>query len=69
MKHLKTFIGALVLFAALSCTKNHAEVKGQVSFSVANDPSVEEVTKSNVSDFTALPAAGDFIITISDAIP
>ena len=67
MKHLKTFIGALALFAALSCTKNHAEVKGQVSFSVANDPSVEEVTKSNVSDFTALPATGDFIITISDA--
>lgn len=67
MKHLKTFIGAMVLFAAFSCTKNQAEVNGQVSFSVANDPRVEEVTKSNVSDFTALPAQGDFTITIFDA--
>lgn len=64
MKHLKTFFGAIVLIAVLSCTKNNAEVNGQVSFSVANDPSVEQVTKSNVSDFTTLPAQGDFTIAI-----
>ena len=64
MKHLKTFICVLVLSAAFSCTKNHVDDCGHVSFSVANDPEVELVTKSNVSDFTTLPQAGNFTITI-----
>jgi hypothetical protein len=64
MKHFKTFICVLALLAAFSCTKNQVDDCGHVSFSVANDPEVELVTKSNVSDFTTLPSAGEFTITI-----
>lgn len=67
MKHLKTIIGVLVLFVAFSCTKSRVENNGQVSFDVTCNQSVEEVTKSNVSDYTSLPKAQDFTITILDA--
>ena len=67
MKHLKTFISALVLLAAFSCAKNQTDGNGQVSFEVEGSHEVADVTKSNVSEYTALPSAGDFTITIKDA--
>jgi hypothetical protein len=38
-----------------------------VVFEVASNQEVADVTKSNVSDYTTLPSAGDFTIDIKDA--
>lgn len=67
MKHLKVFISALILFGALSCTKNQTDGTGQVIFEVQSRQDIVEVTKSQVSDYTTLPSAGDFTITIKDS--
>lgn len=67
MKHLKTIFGILALLAAFSCTKNQSEGNGLVTFEVTNNQNVVDMTRSNVSDYTALPSAGDFSITILDA--
>ena len=67
MKHLKTLISAMVLFCALSCSKDHADCNGQVSFEVESMDVIADVTKSNVSDYATLPSSGDFTITITDA--
>ena len=66
MKHLKTIFGVLALIAAFSCTKSQTEGNGRVAFVVSSNDVVADMTKSNVSDYTALPAAGDFTITILD---
>ena len=66
MKHLKTIFSALALIAAVSCTKSQTEGNGRVAFAVSSNDVVADMTKSNVSDYTALPAAGDFTITILD---
>lgn len=66
MKHLKTIFSILAMIAAFSCTKSQTEGNGRVAFSVSSSYVVADVTKSNVSDYTALPAAGDFVITILD---
>ncbi len=66
MKHLKTIFSALALIAAVSCTKNQTGGNGRVAFVVSSNDVVADMTKSNVSDYTALPAAGDFTITILD---
>ena len=67
MKHLRTIFSVLALVAAFSCTKSHTEGNGQVTFKVSNNQIVADMTKSNVSDYTTLPSAGDFTITILDA--
>lgn len=67
MKHLKTILGVMVLVLALSCTKNHAEGNGQVSFVLESDFEIADQTKSSVSQFTTLPSSGDFTITVTDA--
>ena len=66
MKHLKTIFSVLALIAAISCTKSQTEGNGRVAFAVSSNDIVADMTKSNVSDYTALPAAGDFTITILD---
>ena len=66
MKHLKTIFSVLALIAAFSCTKSQTEGNGRVAFAVSSNDVVADMTKSNVSDYTALPAAGDFTITILD---
>ena len=66
MKHLKTIFGVLALIAAVSCTKSQTEGNGRVAFAVSSNDVVADMTKSNVSDYTTLPAAGDFTITILD---
>lgn len=65
MKHLKVFIGIVMLLVAASCTKSHTVDGGQVVFTVSNNQHLADMTKSNVSDFTALPSADDFTITIT----
>lgn len=67
MKHLKTIIGVLAVFAAVSCAKTQHEDCGQITFEVASDNNVTDITKSNVSDYTTLPSAADFTINILDA--
>lgn len=67
MKHLKTILGMLVLFAALSCTKNQMEGNGQVSFVLNGDYEIADLTKSNVSQYTTLPSSEDFNLSIADA--
>ena len=77
MKHLQALIGALILFVAASCTKNQVEGYGSVSFALDNNVEIVEQTRSQsesedeneskVSDYTTLPSAGDFTITIKNA--
>ena len=67
MKHLKTIIGIAALCALFSCAKSQTDGRGQVVFEVAGNHEVADVTKSNVSDYTTLPSAGDFTIDIKDA--
>lgn len=67
MKHLKTILGAFALLAAVSCTKSQQEGCGRISFEVASDNNVTDITKSNVSDYTTLPSAAQFTINILDA--
>jgi len=53
---------------AVSCSKDHkGGAEGSISFSVASDEEVSVVTKGNVSDYTTLPAAGGFTITVKDS--
>ncbi len=67
MKHLKTIFSVLALIAAVSCTKSQTEGDGRVAFEVSSNQTVVDiVTRSNVSDYTTLPSAGDFTITILD---
>lgn len=66
-KHLKTIICILAFFAAYSCAKTSQSGCGQVSFDVASNDSVTDITKSRVSDYATLPSATDFTITIYDA--
>lgn len=68
MKHLKTIFSVLALIAAFSCTKSQTEGNGRVAFAVSSNDVVADMTKSNVSDYTALPAAGDFTITVLDEL-
>lgn len=67
MKHFKTIIGALAVFAAVSCAKTQQDGCGRIRFEVAGDYNVTDVTRSNVSDYTALPSPADFNIDVLDA--
>ena len=67
MKHLQTILAAMVLFLAISCTKNQSEGNGHVSFVLSSDIEIADQTKSSVSQFTTLPSSGDFTITITGA--
>lgn len=67
MKTLKLFMGAAVLVTAISCVKTGADSEGSVSFVISADQYLPDVTKSNVSDYTALPQPDDFILTVSNA--
>lgn len=67
MKHLKTFFSVLMILGTVSCNKNQPAGEGQVSFGVSSNDIVADVTRSNVSDYTALPKGGEFTISISDS--
>lgn len=60
-----TGILALALLSA-SCSRHLNESEVNVLFSLDTDSQVEVVTKSNVSDYTILPEAGEFTIVISN---
>ena len=67
MKHLKTIIGIVAICAAFSCTKSQNDGSGYVNFELRSNQLVNDVTKSNISDYTTLPSSGDFSIVIKDA--
>ena len=56
---------ALALLS-VSCSRHLNDSEGNVFFSVDADSPVEVVTRSNVSDYTTLPDAGDFTIVIAN---
>ena len=66
MRNLKIKTCTLLLLAAVACTKNQvpSEKSGFVSLSLTTDELVADMTRSNVSDYTSLPAASDFTISI-----
>ncbi len=65
MKHLKTIISVLVFLTAVSCMKTLPAGSGQVTFGIAGNHDIADMTKSNVSDYTVLPSAEDFTLSIS----
>lgn len=69
MKHLKTIMAVLTLLASVACTKvvHDGKATGHVNFTVSSNQQVADQTKSNVSDYTDLPAKDDFTITIKNA--
>ena len=66
---IKASILLLALGAAAGCKKTEAPAAdtGSITFAVAAQQEVADVTRSKVSDITDLPAAADFTLTITDA--
>ena len=69
MKLIKASILLLALGAAAGCKKTEAPAAdtGSITFAVAAQQEVADVTRSQISDITALPAAADFTLTITDS--
>lgn len=67
MKTLRTLMSLSVLAVMFSCTKSNSASEGYLTFSVETDEVIEDVTKGNVSDLTALPSKNDFILDVKDA--
>ena len=69
MKLIKASILLLALGAAAGCKKAEAPAAdtGSITFAVAAQQEITDVTRSQISDITALPAAADFTLTITDA--
>jgi len=66
MKFNRIALIAMTVLAA-ACNKNQdGMTEGSISFTVASCEDVIEVTKSNVSDYTSLPAASAFTLNIVD---
>lgn len=59
----------LVVLATASCNKTEAPEKGKgsVAFAVQTQMEITDVTRSNISDITALPDEEDFSLTITDS--
>ena len=64
-KTLLIFAAALTL-GAVSCQKE-GKGTGGLEFDITSDVMITDEVKSKVSDFTALPAAKDFTLTIRNA--
>lgn len=67
MKINRNALGMLTLaLMSVSCSKQQTSQDGQVSFSLDTDSKVTMVTRSSLSDYTALPSAGSFTIVLTD---
>ncbi|MCR4860033.1 MAG: DUF4493 domain-containing protein [Bacteroidales bacterium] len=64
-KTIITFLTCSGLLLA-ACSKGDAD--GNVVFRVEENPIAEVVTKGNVSDYTALPAAADFSLVVKNSL-
>ena len=65
MRKTEIMIIALAALAAFSCQK--AESSGRLVFSLEEGEVADIVTKGNVSDYAAIPAAGAFSLTVKDS--
>lgn len=66
MKISKILYASVALLAVVSCSKNSSSSEGLVNFAISSNETVTDVTKSHVSDYTTLPAASAFSISIKD---
>lgn len=63
----KATVLVLSAMAILSSCKNVELDSGQIDLSLRGNFDITEVTKSQVSDYTSLPAASDFKVTLKDS--
>lgn len=66
MKISKILYASAALIAMASCTKSNNAGEGLVNFAISSNETITDVTRSHVSDYTTLPAAGDFSISVKD---
>ena len=66
MKISKILYASAALIAMASCTKSNNAGEGLVNFAISSNETVTDVPRSHVSDYTTLPAAGDFSISVKD---
>lgn len=58
----------LLALAAAGCKKTETPAeKGGITFAIETRHDVTDVTRSHISDFTALPDTGDFTLSITDS--
>lgn len=67
MKTVKLLLSFLAVVLFASCAKTQSESYGTVDLSINQDQVLEDVTKSNVSDYTTLPSLDNFTVSIVDA--
>ena len=67
MKLNRFAIIALAILSAAACKKEAGSTDGSIRFAVASSDELREVTKSAVSDYTSLPSAGAFKISIQSS--
>ncbi len=70
MKHFGVFACAFAALLPLSCSKSVSGVtggEGTAAFTVSDDRSVTDMTRSSVSDYTVLPASADFKIVVRNS--
>lgn len=60
-------LGVLATGTMTSCSKvsRHAGKTGTLSIAVSNESEIADITKSQVTDYTALPSVDDFTLTIT----
>ena len=66
MKISKILYASAALIAMASCTKSNNAGDGLVNFAISSNEIITDVTRSHVSDYTTLPTAGDFSISVKD---
>lgn len=64
---LTSMAGALAILLPLSCSRTGSESVGLARLSLQSDWEVTDVTRSNVADYTTLPQAEQFTLSIKDA--
>lgn len=69
MNRMKATVLLLAMAAAAACSKGEVPSagKGSVAFAVQTQMEITDVTRSNISDITALPDEEDFSLTITDS--
>lgn len=62
----RILLGMSVLaLLSVACSRQSDDATGKVSFALAAEDMVKEVTRSSLSDYTTLPAAGSFNIVLT----
>lgn len=67
MKTSVKLMSVAVLAISVSCAKTPSASDGNVNFTLSEDYTLIDVTKSNVSDYTALPEPSAFALVVKNA--